>query len=565
MSFNFRGWFSGLFSAPPALSRMRLGPEESTDNALMLQFFTWDALQSDMSWWAHVEREVPGLSEMGFTQFWLPPPNKGAEPLGRGYDAYDLWDLGTVPTRWGTREEFLRACDGAKKHGVDILIDAVLNVRLRCLAIPSLNLPTQHKLGADRFESFPAVQVNPDNRMQDMGPAREIDGWTAFDFEGRGTRCDTRARCANVCLSCDSTAASDGTRSISPDSTGIIRHRPRLSFGFQAKDGRDGHNMCIQLVSTELGNYDYLLGIDIDHRHPDVQKDLLDWGLWITETTGASGFRLDAIKHMDRRFLYTFLNHVRNAHPQMFAVCKSRVLVLRSSIKDVAGYIKAFKGQVWDSFSLVQRSYIHIETAFFDVPLHHNFHLASKQGSRYDLRKILDNTIVKWKPGDAVTFVDNHDTVIGQSLESWVGDDFKLQAYALILLRGHGHPCVFYGDLYPNKECFNPRIAQALRLLIEARKRFAYGACVDYRTDKNCIGFVRHGDSTRPGCVVVLSNRDPVAGAAHDQIRMSVGRTLAGQTFVSFLTPQDSGVQVESDGSAVFSCPPNQVQIWTQA
>jgi hypothetical protein len=33
-----------------------------------------------------------------------------------------------VATRWGTREEFLRACDAARLHGIDILIDAVLNV-----------------------------------------------------------------------------------------------------------------------------------------------------------------------------------------------------------------------------------------------------------------------------------------------------------------------------------------------------------------------------------------------------------------------------------------------------
>lgn len=45
------------------------------------------------------------------------------------------WDLGefnqsgTVKTRWGTREELLSACKTAREHGIDILIDAVLNVR----------------------------------------------------------------------------------------------------------------------------------------------------------------------------------------------------------------------------------------------------------------------------------------------------------------------------------------------------------------------------------------------------------------------------------------------------
>lgn len=55
--------------------------------------------------------------------------------------------------------------------------------------------------------------------------------------------------------------------------------------------------------------------------------------------------------------------------------------------------------------------------------------------------------VVQNRPIDAVTLVDNHDTQIGQSLESWVNPQFKPLAYALILLRPEGYPCVFYGDL----------------------------------------------------------------------------------------------------------------------
>ncbi|KAG6897045.1 hypothetical protein C0992_004454 [Termitomyces sp. T32_za158] len=127
---RFKEW---IIKPPSALHRMRLGPE-SSDNPLMLQFFTWEAKHSNLSWWAHLEAEVPQLAKMGFTQIWLPPPNKAAESTGRGYDAYDLWDLGefkqkeVVETRWGSKEELLSACNAAKDSGVDILIDAVLNV-----------------------------------------------------------------------------------------------------------------------------------------------------------------------------------------------------------------------------------------------------------------------------------------------------------------------------------------------------------------------------------------------------------------------------------------------------
>ena len=85
---------------PAALDHMRLGPEDNPNNPLMvscckivllgmtsyarshkLQFFTWDTLHGELSWWKHLEAEIVRLSEMGFTQVWIPPPNKAAVPV----------------------------------------------------------------------------------------------------------------------------------------------------------------------------------------------------------------------------------------------------------------------------------------------------------------------------------------------------------------------------------------------------------------------------------------------------------------------------------------------------
>ncbi|KAJ7931533.1 glycoside hydrolase family 13 protein [Mycena leptocephala] len=533
-----KSWF---LTSTPALPRMRLGPEGNPDNPLMLQFFTWDTLNNEMSWWKHLECEIPKLAKMGFTQIWLPPPNKGAHPKGRGYDAYDLacilittplWDLGefnqkgnmkitgTVKTRWGTRDELLQACKVATAHGIDILIDAVLN----------------HKLGADRLEGFPAVPVNPENRLEDEGPVREIDGWTAFDFKGRGKKYSA-------------------FRWTHEHFTGLDwDHKTRTNGIYRiASKGRKGWS---QHVANELGNYDYLLGVDIDHRNPDVQRDLVDWGYTpclrsdpflnpIFQTTGATGFRLDAIKHIDQRFLFRWITHVRSQSrkPRMFSVSE----YWSADLNLILPYIKAFRG----------------ETAFFDVPLHMNFHYASKDHSHYDLRNILNSTIVKEKPKDAVTFVDNHDTVVGQSLESWVDTNFKIHAYSLILLRQDGHPCIFYGDLYPNEECYNPKIAENLTLLIEARKKFAYGPCHDYFEDPNCIGFVRMGDLLHPGCAVLLSNKETTEEFTHT-IRMFVGPEHADSVFRS-LKSQHRRIEINHEGWGEFSCPANGVQVWVRS
>jgi alpha-amylase len=76
----------------------------------------------------------------------------------------------------------LQASAVAKQHGVDILIDGVLNVshinsfwRPFLRYILNFSHTQQHKLGGDRIETFPAVPVDPDNRLRDIGRMRDID------------------------------------------------------------------------------------------------------------------------------------------------------------------------------------------------------------------------------------------------------------------------------------------------------------------------------------------------------------------------------------------------------
>ncbi|EIN04871.1 glycoside hydrolase family 13 protein [Punctularia strigosozonata HHB-11173 SS5] len=501
----------------PALPGMRLAPESSCDNPLMIQCFTWDAKFEGKSWWKHLDDEIPRLKELGVTQLWLPPAHKAMRPEGQGYDAYDLWDLGefdqkgAIATRWGTKDELLQLSATAKLAGIDLILDAILN----------------HKLGADRCEPCLAVPVDPKNRMRDLAPPREIEAWTIYEFPGRGNQYSAmKWNHAHF--------------------TGVDWDQ-RTKTGGVYRLVSDRHKGWSRNVDNELGNYDYLLGSDIDHRHSEVIQDQEAWGRWVLETTGAQGFRLDAIKHMDRVFLRNFLSRTRDASgkSRMFAVAE----YWSANLKLILPYVRAFGGL----------------TSFFDVPLHDNFHQASKRGPSYDLRRIFDKTLVKARPGDAVTFVDNHDTQIGQSLESWVGSNFKLQAYALILLRAEGHPCVFYGDLYPNKECYDPEVAQPLDTLIRARKLYAYGPTRDFFDSPNCIGWVRVGDSTRQGsgCMVVVSNAPP---RSQPQIlRMNVGDTAGAgpqRTYRALLGSEIPVVTVGADGWAAFSCPPGGVQVW---
>jgi hypothetical protein len=98
----------------------------------------------------------------------------------RSTPTFHKWDLGefdqkgTVGTRWGTKEELLQATAIAKAHGIDIIIDAVLNV---CGYLePKIKISqVQHKMGADRSETFKAIPVDPQNRLVTIGPERQIE------------------------------------------------------------------------------------------------------------------------------------------------------------------------------------------------------------------------------------------------------------------------------------------------------------------------------------------------------------------------------------------------------
>ncbi|CCA66645.1 related to alpha-amylase [Serendipita indica DSM 11827] len=475
----------------------------------MVQYFEWDSLGSEnLSWWEIFEKALPDLHSVGCTQVWLPPPNKAMVPDGRGYDAYDLWDLGefdqkkTIATRWGTKSQLLAAIAAAKDVGIEVIIDAVLN----------------HKLGADAKETIQAVEVDPRNRKRSLSGVKTIEAWTRYNFTGRKGQYSPM------------TWKSDHFTGIDWDSRGKKSGVFRIT-------GPGHHQGWSQRVDDELGNYDYLLGADIDHRHPDVQKDLEAWGSWVIQETGATGgFRLDAIKHMDFQFLVDFLRHTREAisSPSLFAV-----------------------GEYWVSDARILRrrmSRFDGELAFFDVPLHHTFHTASKMGEEFDLRTIMKNSLMRLCPEDAVTFVDNHDTVIGQTLESWVDAKFKLSAYAIILLRPEGYPCVFHNDLYKPD---TSEIATGLRRLMKARYKVAYGPTRDYFLQKNCIGWVRDGnDQSETGCVVALNNSSRAT-----TLRMRGIKGNANVEYTNIIHPNHH-VQTDNNGEGEFNCPPFSANVW---
>lgn len=202
----------------------------------------------------------------------------------------------------------------------------------------------------------------------------------------------------------------------------------------------------------------------------------------------------------------------------------------------------------------------------FDVNLHYNFAAASKQGNSYDLQRIFDNTLVKGYPQLAVTLVSNHDSQPLQALESVVEAWFKPLAYALILLRKDGYPCVFFADYYGAHYRDKGRDGQEYEIwmdshrwmidrFLQVRKSCAYGEQYDYFNNPNCVGWTRTGDKGHVGgMAVILSNGDD--GYKYMQ-------TTAANTTYSDLTEHIAEpVVTNEEGFGEFRCKAGSVSVW---
>jgi alpha-amylase len=146
----------------------------------------------------------------------------------------------------------------------------------------------------------------------------------------------------------------------------------------------------------------------------------------------------------------------------------------------------------------------------------------------------------------------NHDTQPYQALEAGIEPFFKPLAYALILLRVDGYPCVFYGDLYGIKgeHPFDISCGGKLPDLILARKLFSYGYQNDYFDYPQCIGWTRNGTWDHPdGLAVVMSNAGP------NEKRMFVGAIHHGEIWTDILGWSQTWVTIDTDGYGMFTTP----------
>ncbi len=480
-------------------------------NLTLMQYFEWHS-PDDGDHWNRLSKEAFKIKESGFDGVWLPPPTKADHPSNPGYAVYDVYDLGefdqkgSIRTKYGTKAQLQSAIKACKDADLLVYLDLVMN----------------HKAGGDEKETFKVIEVKQDDREDEILDPFDIEGYTYFDFPGRDGKHSDFKWNFNLFTGVDYDAREDRN--------GIFK-----IIG-ENKDWSDN-------VDDEYGNYDYLMYSDIDYSHPVVQEEMIRWGKWLTDELGADGYRLDAVKHIDSSFIRRFIEEVTE-----------------HSSKDLY-----FFGEYWNPMLEANEDFledVEFDIDLFDVKLHYNFFTAGEKKEQYDLTRIFDNSLVKESPWNAVTFVDNHDTQPGESLESFVAGWFKQSAYSLILLRQDGYPCVFYGDYHGiNGEYDIEGRKESIDVLLTARQKLAYGKQEDYFDHRNTIGWVRYGDEdfAHSGCAVVISN-----GLEDGYKDMYVGAHRSGEVWVDYTGNRKDEVVIDDSGSAKFYASTQSVSVYGQ-
>jgi alpha-amylase len=487
-------------------------------NGTMMQYFHW-YIPDDGTLWDQANRQAADLSAKGFTALWLPPAYKGnGGKSDVGYGVYDLFDLGefdqkgSIRTKYGTRQQYVDAIQSLHAAKLQVYADGVMN----------------QKMGGDAAETPKATPYSQSDRLNPKGGLQDIKSYTHFHFPGRQGKYSAFEWHWQHFDAVDYNDYNSGDR-------GTI-------YLFEGKQFDND-------VSLENGNFSYLMGCDLDFQHPDVRDEMIRWGKWYLDTTQVDGFRLDAIKHIAAWFFPQWLDEMeRYAGKELFTVGE----YWQNDVSAIEWYVNAVGGRM----------------SIFDISLHYNFYAASRGGGNYDMRRILDGTLMRERPSFAVTFVENHDSQPLQALESSVDSWFKPLAYAIILLRGEGYPCVFYADYYGASYEDKGRDGNSYKIempshrwmidkFLYARQNFAYGPQYDYFDHWNTIGWTRLGNTEHPKAMAVILSDGPEGSKW-----MEVGKS--NTRFVDLTEQIPTPVLTNDDGWGEFRCKGGSVSVWIQ-
>ena len=263
-----------------------------------------------------------------------------------------------------------------------------------------------------------------------------------------------------------------------------------------------------------------LFGNDLDTENPEVQQRLIDWGIWLTETVGLEGYRLDFVRGIEEEFVAKWINNMprRPDGSQMYAVGEfftNHKYRINDWVNDVGSYEHEGNNADVDAF---------------DFPLKNTLtDMANMNGTDFNMSWLNHAGMVRDDGGNALpgtminTFVENHDT--GKEHDKWLWRDWDM-AYSYILF-AEGRPTIFYPHYYgieledmddPSYTVQSPESLQDdINLMMHIRKTYLDGDMIvlsqngnPYPSGDTDDVYVarRSGNSDKPGGIMVLNNHE---------------------------------------------------------
>jgi alpha-amylase len=498
-------------------------------NGVLFQFFHWYLYEDDPRFgskplWIFLKDEAQHLKDIGISAIWLPPACKAAGGENdNGYSVYDRFDLGqfhqtwegdssqitaSVRTKYGTKTELQDAINALHSQPVPIQIyaDVIIN----------------HQSGGGVDTYWQAIRVEKDDRTKERWGTGyeqgeiEVKGYTRFTYPARNGQYSQFQWFARHFNGIDTP--------ISIRQNNMVFNDPTDKYIYRFLYNEPGYNPPVKMwdrhVSTEKGNYDYEMGCDLDFDRFDVREEIKYWGTWLTNELGLDGFRIDTIKHVNADFVREWLGHTRYfaGKPDFFAIGE-----YYTEDRSISGELRSLIDRVNFYGEYPQK------LSFFDFQLRNKIRDVSYNKGFYNLAELNRDTLQCEYPFHAVTFVENHDRQYGRNPNSHVREWVKPLAYAYILLREKGYPCIFFADYYgssPNGyHVGQPEGRHYLDLLLDLRKKYALGEERYYETydgpNATAVGWVRMGfvAGAVGAMAVVINISDSVK-----PVRMNTGR-----------------------------------------